>query len=342
MASEQPSIRLIRIVATACSVLFALKSAPTHAYLIAFDDFNYSQVGSDLHGNGDGGSFGFSNLWSGNTTYNISSGSLKSPHDPLPNAGNSVSGVAYFENRGIDRTLSTPLGTEGTSIYVSVLMEPRGILHQGAYDGWFALALRGSTDVMIGMNYSQSRYGLRIADVYSASTVDAVVGKPAFLVLRMDFTEGVESAYLYVNPQPGASEPTTASASQINLNFHSLSMISLTGPGGSAFDSLRIGTSFADVAPAISDFLEDGDVDADDLEIWKQGFGLASGATRAQGDGNGDGRIDGNDFLLWQRQYGFQLPGGGPIATVPEPTSAGALLLGLLIAGACRRSRLLA
>ena len=324
--------------AAACGLLLALRSATAHAYLIAYEDFNYGQVGGDLHGSSDGGSFGFSNSWTGNTSYNVAGGSLNAPRDPLPQAGNSVSGVAYFENRGIDRTLTTPLGADNTSVYVSVLMEPRGILHQGEYGGWFALALRGSTDVFIGMNYSQSRYGLRIADTYSTSTVNAVVGKPVFLVLRMDFTEGVESAYLYVNPQPGGTEPTIASASQINLNFHSLSTVSLTGPGGSAFDSLRIGTSYADVSPAISDYLSDGDVDADDLGIWKQGFGMASGATRAQGDGNGDGKVDGNDFMLWQRQYGYQLPGGGPIATVPEPTSAGLLVLCLALVGMRRRS----
>ena len=62
----------------------------TIASLIAHDDFEYGGVGSDLHGNGGG--IGFADSWSGNTSYNIASGSLNSPRDPLPLVGNSVSG----------------------------------------------------------------------------------------------------------------------------------------------------------------------------------------------------------------------------------------------------------
>jgi len=306
------------------------------AGLIARDDFEYAGVGSDLHGNGGG--VGFADSWSGNTSYNIASGSLNSPRDPLPLVGNSVSGVAYGENRGIDRTLSTPLGTDDTSIYVSVAMEPRGILGQGAYGGWFGLALRGSTHVVIGLNYSQGTYGLRIADEYRPSTVAPVVGKPVFLVLRIDFTEGVESAYLYVNPQPGAPEPTTAQASEINLDFRGLNVVSLTGPGGSAFDAIRIGTTFADVAPATSDFDGDGDVDGDDLTLWQTGFGTAGAATAGDGDADADGNVDGRDFLIWQRQFGFDLTPGA-IAAIPEPGTCVLLIVGVAVAGNVMRRR---
>jgi hypothetical protein len=322
----------------ALAVAGAAIGRPTtaRADLIARDDFDYAGVGSDLHGNGGG--VGFADSWSGNTSYNIASGSLNSPRDPLPLVGNSVSGVAYGENRGIDRTLSAPLGTDDTSIYVSVLMEPRGILGQGAYGGWFGLALRGSTDVMIGLNYSQGTYGLRIAGEYRPSNVAPVVGKPVFLVLRVDFTEGVESAYLYVNPQPGALEPTTAQASEINLDFRALNIVSLTGPGGSAFDAIRIGTTFADVAPATSDFDGDGDVDGVDLGLWNLGFGKVSGATPGDGDANADGGVDGRDFLLWQRQFGFDLTPGSATA-VPEPGAGALLMLGATIAGNMMRRR---
>ncbi|MBA4105085.1 MAG: hypothetical protein C0485_04945 [Pirellula sp.] len=306
------------------------------ADLIARDDFEYSGVGSDLHGNGSG--VGFADSWSGNTSYNIASGSLNSPRDPLPLVGNSVSGVAYGENRGIDRTLSAPLGTDDTSIYVSVLMEPRGILGQGAYGGWFGLALRGSTDIVIGLNYGGGTYGLQIAGEYRSSGIAAAIGKSVFLVLRMDFTEGVESAYLYVNPQPGAPEPTTAQASEINLSFHSLSKLSLTGPGGSAFDAIRIGTTFADVAPATSDFDVDGDVDGDDLQLWNVGFGKVSGATPDDGDANADGGVDGRDFLIWQRQFGFDLTSESATA-VPEPGTYVLLMLGATVAGNMIRLR---
>lgn len=77
----------------------------------------------------------------------------------------------------------------------------------------------------------------------------AAIGKTFFGVIRIDFTEGVDPVYLYLNPQPGAPEPATPSASLINLNVNFLNMVSLAGPGGVGYDSLRIGTTYADVTP---------------------------------------------------------------------------------------------
>lgn len=309
---------------------FALVTASTFAPwaakadLLALENFDYGNVGGDLTGHGGG--LGFADSWTGNTSYNVANGSLNSPRDPLPLVGNSVSGVAYGDNRGIDRTLSAPLGADDTTVYVSVLMEPRGILGQGAYGGWFGLALRGSADIFIGLNYGQGTYGLRLGDEYRSTGVSAAIGKPVFLVLRMDFTEGVESTYIYVNPQPGAPEPTTPQASEINLSFNSLSKISLTGPGGSAFDAIRIGTTYADVAPATSDFDGDGDVDGTDLGLWNAGYGAVGDGTLANGDANADGNVDGSDFMIWQRQLGFDLTPGAA-AAVPEPAGASLALL---------------
>jgi hypothetical protein len=230
-------------------LLVAAAPRSADAALAAYDEFDYAPIGSDLNGKTGGGSFGFTGPWSGQTSYNIGSGSLASPFAPMPQLGNSVTAVAFGDNRGIDRLLSTPLGTEGTSAYISVLIQPQGILHQGAYDGWFALALRGSTDVFFGMSYPGSAIGLEVGFEKSLTNVNAVIGQTFFGVIRIDFTEGVDPVYLYVNPQPGAPEPATASASLINLNVNFLNMVSLTGPGGVGYDSLRIGTTYADVTP---------------------------------------------------------------------------------------------
>ena len=84
-------------------------------------------------------------------------------------------------------------------------------------------------------------------------------------------------------------------------------------------------------APSLTaDFDADGDVDAADLAKWKTGFGIASGATHAQGDADGNGAVDGADFLAWQQQFGTTLatPSAG---AVPEPASI--LLVGLAAAG---------
>lgn len=302
------------------------------AELLATEEFNYPAVGSDLTGNSGGGSFGFTNSWSGQTSYNIGNGNLVSNLAPLPAEGNSVSAVAFPENRDIDRDLQTPWGADGTSMYLSVLIRPTGILHQGAYGGWFGLALRGSTDVVIGMNFQQNNYGLRVGDVYAQSNVPAAIDVTTFLVLRIDFTEGVDPAYLYVNPFPGTVEPpATPDASLIDLGFITLSRLSLTGPGGSAFDSIRIGTSYADVAPFTSDFNDNGYVDGPDLANWQLGYGTTGNATHAQGDADRDLDVDGRDFLTWQRQFGAGTPPALSAESIPEPASVliGSLLFAL-------------
>ncbi len=53
-----------------------------------------------------------------------------------------------------------------------------------------------------------------------------------------------------------------------------------------------------------ADFNTDGNVDGDDLASWEIGYGISSGATRADGDADGDGDVDGHDYLMWQRQVG--------------------------------------
>ena len=60
------------------------------------------------------------------------------------------------------------------------------------------------------------------------------------------------------------------------------------------------------------DFDGDGDVDGDDLTLWRNWY-----AINANGDGDNDGDTDGRDFLIWQRNY----TGATTLAAVPEPNS---------------------
>jgi hypothetical protein len=220
----------------------------TSAALTAYEPFNYTNVGGDLNGQSGGGSLGFTDAWSGNTSYNIGNGSLPSPVLPFPTSGNDMTTVAFGGNRDIVRTLTTPLGADNTPAYVSFLMRPEGILHQGAFDGWFSVSLRGShqTNVVMGSN---DFYYLEVSGTSSATTTTAVVGQTNLFVLRFDFTEGVDPVRLYINPQPGAPEPAVANVSQINLDVDAINLIDLTGSGANSIDEIRIGTTYADVTP---------------------------------------------------------------------------------------------
>ncbi|WP_428308555.1 dockerin type I domain-containing protein [Lacipirellula sp.] len=79
-----------------------------------------------------------------------------------------------------------------------------------------------------------------------------------------------------------------------------------------------------------ADFDGNGYVDGVDLSQWKLGMGIASGATKNQGDANGDGVVDGADFLAWQREFGLGTPPTlAALSSVPEPAAATLLTLAL-------------
>ena len=89
------------------------------------------------------------------------------------------------------------------------------------------------------------------------------------------------------------------------------------------------------------DFQLDGDVDNADLDIWRTGFGQASGATPRNGDANSDGQVNGADFLIWQLNRGIQPPPiTGGLTAAPEPSALSACLLAIAAVVAGRRRKL--
>lgn len=104
-------------------------------------------------------------------------------------------------------------------------------------------------------------------------------------------------------------------------------------------------------APAAgnADFDGDGDVDGRDFLAWQRGFGIASGASLAQGDANGDGAVNAADLEFWSDQYGAssnmyaaleQTQGMQPLGlyehSIPEP-STGLLIPFVVLLTSCTR-----
>lgn len=90
-------------------------------------------------------------------------------------------------------------------------------------------------------------------------------------------------------------------------------------------------------ASIAGDFNADGNVNAADLAIWAEGYGMMNDATPGHGDATGDGQVRGDDLLAWQRR------GQGPLAAathsvaIPEPAAAVLLLTAWACVGRKRR-----
>ena len=146
-----------------------------------------------------------------------------------------------------------------------------------------------------------------------------------------------------LDPMPGDEFEIISGASTLTGAFNALSLPMLSDPTW----SWGIDTSNADftlvvldVIPIGADFNGDGVVDAADLAIWRQNFGIEMGATGVLGDADLDGDVDGEDYLILLTQLGgagMVVPGaligpGAGVAAVPEPSTA-LLLLGGVLAG---------
>ena len=89
-----------------------------------------------------------------------------------------------------------------------------------------------------------------------------------------------------------------------------------------------------------ADFDGDGDVDGNDLNEWKPGFGKPTGALKGDGDADADGDVDGFDFLAWQRQLGSGPPATPAVGAVPEPSTVALVVAALVGLAAPARRRI--
>ena len=95
------------------------------------------------------------------------------------------------------------------------------------------------------------------------------------------------------------------------------------------------GVTFGVIEPPLTpgDFNRDGQVNAADLAIWSQSYGI-----NALGDANGDGKTDGHDFLIWQRHFGPDLSSVSQLI-VPEPSAQSLCWLAGTLLHICSRLR---
>jgi hypothetical protein len=168
-----------------------------------------------------------------------------------------------------------------------------------------------------------------------------VVGKYQTVGSPQNVGEKNDIASLWVNPPsstfggfdpPGALTstagddiPTTAGTNNHTLQSFVLrqtgSEVNVQVPVVILYDELRVGTTWADVAPGVAgDYNRDGNVDDADYILWRKGGPLANEVddrtvvnvndynawrtrfgTPIYGDYNNDGAVDSADYVLWRK-----------------------------------------
>ncbi len=230
-----------------------------------YEGFDYSPAGSDLNGNNGG--TGFSGSWVPggynaflSDNYDIAEGSLT--FGSLLVSGNRVHASAVGDLAGLTRSLSQALGTAGTTRYISFLLRPEGALDAGQYNGFFGLILHRPDafpgpipeppELFIGKPGADliHEYVLenRGGTLQVGSGAPVEIGTTVLVVVRADFTAGIDKFTLYMNPTPGGPEPGSGTVKE-DIDNGIITELTIYSTGEFSIDELRVGNTFEDVTP---------------------------------------------------------------------------------------------
>ena len=238
------------------------------ATLLAYEPFNYT-AGTNLVGTTSTGT-GFTGTWTetgyngGTETFTIGSGSLS--YSGLPTAGNSVLGIVassgtYPVNQeSLATAIAAPTATNPTvTTWYSFLLKTPSTVNWNA-----GLQINGSTDTAVfgeaqnsangtGTHWSISSPGHNTFGVETPA-ITIAANTTYFLVLEDTANYGsTDTMNLYVDPTVGLASPSVSAAVTDSLiTVGKVSSIGLSTQRAYSFDEVRIGTTFADVAPSNS------------------------------------------------------------------------------------------
>jgi hypothetical protein len=207
-------------------------------------------------GNQNGG-VGFAGAWDPAASLIIEESSLA--FNPLATTGGSASGSGGF---GGSRLLAAPLGTDGSTVYLSFLLRPGNASESGTVDGYYGISLFGSTGgLFIGKPGAQGG-GVGISQEYvledyggtSQVSAGAAVtpNQTVLLVVKCVFAAGNDTFTLYVDPIPSAAEPV-AGAVKNDTDIGTCGVLTISSGYDSShtftLDEIRLGATFESVTP---------------------------------------------------------------------------------------------
>ena len=235
------------LLAIIIGTTFASAQAVYEGFRLTFPDYN---TGSGLSGAWQKGGF---NVAAANYAARESSLTFNG----LQTSGGSTTGAAFPSINGAVRNLAQALGTNNTTVYLSVLLRPQGTLNAGVFNGFFGITLAGgpANELFVGKPGGQAteEYVIEHRGGFGqvSSGVPTVVGQTALLVVRADFLAGPDLFTLYVNPAPGEPEPA-AGVMKADLDLGSVTRIGIYSTGAFGVDEIRVGATYADVAPRVA------------------------------------------------------------------------------------------
>jgi hypothetical protein len=188
-------------------------------------------------------------------------GSLSDPTGTLPTTGNHVE-TGQTSGGSLGRRLGQTLGVSGTDVWLSWLQRSGPNPDPAAY-GYHGLIFEKQIAPNTreayyfigepGTGPGKGTYAIGSQDSNSVSSgVPVVPDQTVFLVVHFQFRDGNDLGTLYVNPTPGAIAPTggaTFSGQDMPVLNPQLQFASF--PRSFAFDELRVGDSYAEVAPVV-------------------------------------------------------------------------------------------
>ena len=228
----------------------------------AYEGFDYP-AGRDIPMSGGSG-FAPRTGSSGQVPWSIAAtvapGSLSDPTGTLATTGNHLT-PSFPPIRRLEQVMGAP----GTDVWISFLQ--RRDRNLNGFQGLLLSEPRGTGSVGTyfigepGFGPADGTYVIgKAGDDFNvvSSGVAVVPNETAFLVAHLQFREGNDLATLYVNPAPGAAAPAggvTYSGFDMPLVNPILSLQILSPSSGPtvlhSFDEVRIGDSYAEVAPAV-------------------------------------------------------------------------------------------
>jgi hypothetical protein len=237
-------MNLLQIASTGLVLAMAAGSAAAGPYIYEGFDYTPAQQLDLLNGGTN-----FANAWqAAKPDYTIQSGSLS--YEDLATSGNSAtfseSNIAGSEaSRAV---LGKGLGNDGTTSWVSFLMDPGALATNGVMQFSIEGMSVGMTDTNLGY------YAVGAGSAVDSSTVPIVANQTVFVAIEMQFNsdpKGMDTATIYFDPTPGLTAPDVAGLTWTQNFSSSITDLFFDAADGQSysFDEIRVGNTYGDVSP---------------------------------------------------------------------------------------------